>query len=130
MDLCLDELLALHYLPDWNATLKEFNRVLKPGGTIVISTEHPFFDYLYFKSDKYFETEEVKATWGGFGEKVIMPGYRRPLEKVVSPFTDNGFLIEKIVEPLPVPEFEKADPKHYKELMSFPAFICLKAVKK
>ena len=47
-----------------------------------------------------------------------------------SQFTSNGFVIDKILEPLPTKEFETADPKHYKELMSFPAFLCIRAKKK
>ena len=122
--------LALHYIEDWNPVVQEFYRVLKKGGEVVISIEHPFFEYTYFKSKKYFEIEAVRAIWRGFGGKVRVPSYRRPLMECIQPFTDNGFYIEQVVEPLPVEEFEKLDPRHFKELNEFPAFMCLKAVKK
>ena len=44
--------------------------------------------------------------------------------------TDNGFYIDKIVEPRPVKEFEQLDPRHFKELNEFPGFLCIRAVKR
>lgn len=122
--------LAMHYLEDWNTTIKEFYRILKPNGKLVISIEHPFFEYNYFKSTEYFNIEPVKCTWSGFGKPVEINSYRRSLQECIRPFSDNGFYIEKLVEPKPTKEFEKLDPKHYKELNDFPAFMCIRAVKK
>lgn len=122
--------LALHYIEDWEVTIKEFCRVLKPHGGLVISIEHPFFEYNYFKSEKYFEVEHVQCMWNGFGEPVEINSFRRSLAECISPLTDNGFYIDKLVEPKPTKEFEKLDPKHYKELNEFPAFMCIRAIKK
>jgi len=38
--------------------------------------------------------------------------------------------IDKSIEPKPQKEFEKADLRHFKELNEFPAFMCIRAVKK
>ena len=46
------------------------------------------------------------------------------------PLIQNGFNISNILEPKPVEAFQELDPKHYKELNEFPAFICIKADKK
>ena len=122
--------LAMHYLQDWNFTVKEFYRVLKPKGLIIMSIEHPFFEFNYFNSTKYFDVEPVKCTWKGFGKPIEINSYRRPLIECISPLTDNGFYIDKLVEPKPVAEFEKYDPKHFKELNEFPSFMCIRAIKK
>lgn len=122
--------LALHYVQDWTPTIKEFCRVLKPGGLLVISIEHPFFEYSYFKSDQYFSVQAVKCTWTGFGMPVEMNSYRRPLHECISPLTDNGFYIDKLVEPRPVEEFKKYDPRYFEELNAFPAFMCIRAIKR
>ncbi len=122
--------LAMHYLKDWNLTIREFNRVLKPEGRLIVSIEHPFFEYNYYNSTEYFKTELVKCIWSGFGKPIEMNSYRRSLNNCILPFTENGFYIDKLVEPLPVKEFEELDPKHYKELNEFPAFMCIKAIKK
>lgn len=122
--------LALHYIEDWELTIKEFHRVLKTNGQLIISIEHPFFEYQYFKSSEYFKTEAVKCTWTGFGSPVEMNSYRRPLHQCIGPLTSNGFYIDKLIEPKPLKEFEKLDPKHYKELNQFPAFLCIRAVRR
>jgi len=122
--------LAMHYVEDWNPVIQEFHRVLKVNGEVVISIEHPFFEYTYFKSTKYFEIERVRAFWKGFGGRVEVPSYRRGLMDCIRPFTNNGFVIDALVEPLPLKEFEKLDPKHFKELNEFPAFMMIRALKK
>lgn len=122
--------LALHYVQDWGPTIREFHRVLQPAGQLIISIEHPFFEYLYFKSDQYFTTEAVKCTWNGFGKPVEVHSYRRSLMTCIESLTGNGFYIDKLLEPKPVAEFEKLDPKHFKELNEFPAFLCIRAVRR
>lgn len=122
--------LALHYIEDWTTTIKEFYRVLKTNGQLIISIEHPFFEYNYYKAIDYFKTEPVKTAWNGFGKPIEMNSYRRPLLDCLLPLTDNGFYIDKLVEPKPTKEFESLDPKHFKELNAFPAFMCVRGIKK
>lgn len=122
--------LALHYIEDWTFTIKEFYRVLKNNGILVISIEHPFFDFNFFKSKNYFEVENVKCTWKGFGQPVEVNSYRRPLSECITPLTNNGFYIDKLLEPKPTKEFEQIDPRHFKELNEFPGFMCIRAVKR
>ncbi|WP_144051602.1 class I SAM-dependent methyltransferase [Fibrisoma limi] len=122
--------LALHYIEDWTVTIKEFYRVLRDKGIVVISIEHPFYEFNFFKSKKYFEVENVRCTWKGFGRPIEVNSFRRPLNKCITPLTDNGFYIDKLVEPKPTIEFERLDPRHYKELNEFPAFMCIRAVKR
>lgn len=122
--------LAMHYIEDWAPTIQEFYRVLKPGGQLVLSIEHPFAEYNFHKSTDYFAVESVHCTWKGFGNPVEVYNYRRPLEACIAPLTENGFYIEKLVEPRPTAEFEQYDPRHYAELNAFPGFMCLRAVRK
>ena len=122
--------LVLEYIEDWHSTFAEFYRILRPGGHFVFSVTHPFFDYIYFKSSKYFETELVGGEWRGFESgPVYMPSFRRSLGATLSPLVEAGFCLERILEPKPTDEFKKADPKHYEELSQQPCFLCARARK-
>lgn len=119
--------LVLDYIRDWRVTMREFHRALRPGGVLVFSCGHPFSDYLYFKTGHYFETEYVEATWKGFGEPIVMKGYRRSLSEAIAPVLEAGFMLDKLVEPLPTEQYKQADPEGYEKLMRFPNFMCIRA---
>jgi SAM-dependent methyltransferase len=122
--------LVLEYIEDWGVTLAEFHRVLRPAGHFIFSVTHPFFDFTYFKSSNYFETELVGSEWRGFEPvRVYMPSFRRSLGATLNPLVEAGFHIERILEPKPTPEFKEADPKHYEELSRQPCFLCIRARK-
>jgi ubiquinone/menaquinone biosynthesis C-methylase UbiE len=121
--------LAIAYVKDHVMLFKEFNRVLHPDGWFVFSTEHPFFSYRYFNIENYFETKEVSCDWHGFAKVVTMPSYYHSLGSISDALTDNGFIIEKILEPKPIDKFKDADNEDYNKLMKFPLFICMRARK-
>lgn len=121
--------LCLDYIEDWTTLFREFNRKLKPGGTLLFSSGHPASDAEYFKTEKYFEVEQVETTWTGFGIPVLMPSYRRPLAEIINPIADAGFILDHVHEPLPTSDFEKADLRRYKSLMHRPVFVCVRAKK-
>lgn len=130
---CFDVVLSplvLEYIEDWNNTLAEFYRVLRPAGLLICSVNHPFFDYTYYKSNNYFETELVGSEWRGFKPvRVYVPSFRRSLGETLNPISEAGFSLERIIEPRPTDEFRVADPKHYEELSQFPGFLCIRARK-
>lgn len=122
--------LTMEYIEDWHSTFREFYRVLRPGGHFILSVSHPFFDYTYFKSNNYFETELVGSEWRGFNPvKVHMPSFRRSLEATLNPIIEAGFRLEKLLEPKPTEEFKEADPKGYQKLLEQPGFLCIRAGK-
>jgi hypothetical protein len=104
--------------------------VLRAGGLLVFSTGHPLFDYLHYKLDHYFGVQAVGDLWKGFGgDPVYVPTYYQPLGTITGALAQAGFVIERLVEPLPTDEFKQADPEHYAELMRFPVFMCIRARK-
>lgn len=121
--------LCLDYIEDWRALFGELWRVIKPHGSCVFSCGHPAFDAEYFKTERYFEVEQIECVWRGFGINVTMPGYRRSVEEVVMPPIDAGFVVERIHEPLPTADFAAADPQGYAALRRRPCFICLRVRK-
>lgn len=121
--------LCLDYIEDWQSLFGEFRRVLKPDGVLLFSCGHPAFDAEYFETKDYFSVERVECTWTGFGNKVLMPSFRRSLEEIIMPVINAGFLIDKVHEPRPTDDFKKADPRRYKSLMHRPGFLCVRARK-
>ena len=122
--------LVLEYVKDWRTTLHEFHRVLRPSGIVVVSVTHPQFDFQYFKSERYFDTELQSGVWSGFTPvRVTMPTYRRSLAATLNPFMEAGFCLQRLLEPLPTEEFKRPDLKHFNELEKQPCFLCIRAAK-
>ena len=121
--------LAMDYVRDWGPVFQEFHRVLRTGGTVVFSLEHPLIKYHdHREASNYFEVELVEYEWRGFGKAVRVPSYRRPLGQVINPLIQAGFVLEEILEPVPTEEFRRRAPEDYEELIKSPGFMCVRAV--
>jgi SAM-dependent methyltransferase len=121
--------LVVDYVRDWRSLFGEFHRVLRPGGFLVLSLDHPFSDFLCRRMTNYFDTEVVECTWRGFRNPVPVRSLRRPLGELVGALVESGFAIDRFLEPLPTDEFKTADPEEYERLMRRPGFLCVRARK-
>jgi SAM-dependent methyltransferase len=124
--------LAMDYVEDWGAPLSEFRRVLKPGGKLVFSVEHPafrFVEQVHEGEGSYFKTALGVMEWSGFGERVWMPSYRRPLGAMVDAVLGCGFVFAAMLEPKPDERFRAADPEEYERLCRMPGFLCFVGLK-
>jgi len=123
--------LVLDYVADWGPTFREFARLLRPGGWLILSSGHPFGDWIYRGMvGSYFEVERFTAEWQGFGQpypQITM--YRRPLNAMIDPLLKAGLMLDALLEPLPQPAFEEEEPEWYHRLLHQPGFICLRARK-
>ncbi|MDO8501055.1 MAG: class I SAM-dependent methyltransferase [Gemmatimonadaceae bacterium] len=116
--------LVLHYISDWRPALREMLRVLKPQGWLQFSTHHPAADAALFETRNYFGTEHVVDHWDWVGNVEF---YRRSLTEICASLDDAGFVIEKLVEPVPVEAFRAAEPDSWARLMSQPEFLIVRA---
>ena len=116
--------LVLHYLRDWRPALRELRRVVVPHGWLLFSTHHPAADADLFETRNYFATEHVVDHWDWVGRVEF---FRRSLTEVVSSVTESGFVIDKLLEPMPTPEFKASKPDHWERLMRQPAFLIINA---
>lgn len=121
--------LVMDYIENWVPVFREFHRILVGDGVFVFSMEHPFTKSLWHQSENYLATERVEMWWGGFGVRILMPSFRRPLEAVIEPLFESGFLVEKILEPKPTPKYREVDPEGYEKLLKTPSFMCIRAKK-
>lgn len=76
--------LTLHYLRDWSAPLTSFATVLRPGGWVVLSLDHPFGPPLPGQRGGYFDTTLVSDTWRKADIEVTQRFWRRPLAAAVN----------------------------------------------
>jgi len=106
--------------------LREFHRVLKPRGTLVFSTHHPFNDWQYFKTEDYFAVDLLEDEW----EIGKIKFYRRPLAAISRDLEMAGFDIEQILEPQPTEDFKRINPQTYEKHMKQPLFLVVRAKKK
>jgi SAM-dependent methyltransferase len=121
--------LVIHHLDDRGACLREFFRVLRPGGHVVLSTHHPTTDWLR-QGGSYFETEEVEEIWHRGERSYTVRFWRQPLTSLCADIADAGFLIERLVEPLPAPSMRERWPERWQKLQREPGFLALRLLKR
>ncbi len=139
--------LAMHYLDNWTVALNEARRVLKPGSKFVFSDGHPISSALEVSDDGKTQTkllgrtlfkdtdiykihgDYLVATEGGVKKIKAKVGgadvyfFHRPISKIVNDIAASGFVIEKMIEPLPTDGMKVKNLRHYDQLMKYPEFI-------
>ena len=91
--------LVLHYLEDWTEPLAELRRVLKPGGRLILSLNHPIVHTALNPDAKYFDIAEFSFDAEHAGRTVTYNIWHRPLQAMSDAFAAAGFRISVISEP-------------------------------
>jgi SAM-dependent methyltransferase len=116
--------LVLHYLEDWGPTLAEFHRILKPGGRLLASVDHPIVAYLHDDPlPDYFAVGTYSFDWPFDGRSVPMTFWRRPLHAMTDAFSDAGFRLTKMAEPQPDPAAQERFPEDFAVFSTQPGFL-------
>jgi SAM-dependent methyltransferase len=116
--------LVLHYLEDWVGPLAELWRVLKPGGRLIVSVDHPIVFKLLNPGADYFATRRWSFEWTLGGQTALMSFWHRPLRAMTDAFTEAGFRISLISEPQPVAAARNLFPEEFHRLTTNPSFVC------
>jgi SAM-dependent methyltransferase len=119
--------LALHYLQDWTPALAELRRVLRTGGRLIASVNHPMMVNLTHRQARprpdYFERYTWTDEFALPGGTARMTFWNRPLHAMTDAFTEAGFRIAALSEPHPVPEARERFPDDFAILDTFPTFL-------
>lgn len=116
--------LVLHYLEDWAPALAELRRVLRPGGRLIASVEHPFVAYTFQDPrPDYFATTGYTFTWRFDGQSAPMKFWRKPLHAMTEAFTAAGFRLAAIDEPQPDPAARELFADAFHDLATRPTFL-------
>ncbi|MEV6413189.1 class I SAM-dependent methyltransferase [Kribbella sp. NPDC051718] len=91
--------LVLHYLQDWTEPLAELRRILKPGGRLIMSVNHPIVYTALNPDGRYFDTVEFSYDAEHAGRTVTYTNWHRPLHAMADAFAAAGFRISLISEP-------------------------------
>lgn len=132
--------LTFHYIADYNKLINDIKNLLTPNGVLVFSMEHPLTTatqlpkdnsvskYVEINNERYYMLngynnpgKRVKA-W--YEDDVIK--YHRNFETIINGLTENGFVIQKILEPTASSEAIALVEK-YKYQIDRPYFLLVKA---
>jgi ubiquinone/menaquinone biosynthesis C-methylase UbiE len=91
--------LVLHYLREWTAPLAELRRVLKPGGRLLLSVNHPRILESSDPQADYFSVTQYSDEYLFDGRPAVLTYWHRPLHAMSDAFTEAGFRIAVISEP-------------------------------
>jgi len=120
--------LAFDYVKNWRTPIREFRRVLRDGGRLVMTVQHPVSSYRWYLPQAITGIRKVAAEWKGFGgEPVTVPAYYRSVREMVMPLLKGGFSLVYVGDTLPSPKLKSANPDLYRKYMAFPPFMIIEA---
>ena len=146
--------LVMHYIEDWVSALSKINDILKPGGAFVFSCAHPIessteygqtddnYKYALLGRKTYTpkDDQQIFGSYMGVKENGIikkqgelgsikMEVFHRSFSRMIADIQDSGMVIDKVLEPAPLPEMKNHDKNAYEKLNRIPVFILFRLVK-
>ncbi|WP_249872840.1 class I SAM-dependent methyltransferase [Oceanobacillus saliphilus] len=129
--------LAIHYIEDYSKLIVKIRSLLNKNGEFIFSTEHPIAtarnevnnwvkdengNKLHWALDSYQEEGKREHNW--YVDGVVI--YHRTISTLMNTLIDNGFSIEKVIEPQSIPSGLDKMPKLVNEERR-PSFIVIKS---
>ncbi|MER6491439.1 class I SAM-dependent methyltransferase [Streptomyces griseorubiginosus] len=115
--------LVHHHLEARRELLAELHRVLRPGGTLLLSTVHPTADWIWH-GGSYFDEDRVETR---FGDSGATNSYRRmTMQTFLGELLDTGFALERLVEPRATEAARRVDEARYLKTHRTPFFVAVR----
>lgn len=89
--------LVLHYLEGWADALLEIKRVLRPGGRLIASVNHPLLFALM--NQRYFGIEQYDDTHSFGGRQVTLTMWHHTLDDISQAISRSGLRLVSLHEP-------------------------------
>ncbi|MCR5254711.1 MAG: class I SAM-dependent methyltransferase [Acetatifactor sp.] len=133
--------LAFHYVEDFEGVVNKIYELMSEGGTFIFSQENPLNTCFSGKFNRWTRDENGNkiymnlTEYGVEGEKESkwfvdgIKKYHRMFSTIINTLTKAGFIVEKLIEPLPDDELLKRYPE-YCDLFHKPDFLIVKVLKK
>lgn len=113
--------LVYHHIDAHAQLLAGIRRLLRPGGTLLVSTTHPTADWRY-AGGSYFETGRLRLPFDEF-----TLSYRRlTVETFLGELLGAGFVLERLVEARAVEAARRADPRRYEKTHREPTSMAVR----
>ena len=131
--------LALQYVEDYGTLVHDVHELLNDNGLFIFSQEHPM-NTCFSNGDRWTRDENgrkihanisnysVEKEWESTWFIDHVKKYHRMFSTVLNTLIDNGFAIEKIIEPTPTENILKSNPDQ-KDLFHKPDFLLVRARK-
>lgn len=119
--------LVLDHVADWGPVFEEFERVLAPGGAVVVATIHPFRRYLNHNEEfeSYHDVASYTVEWGT--TDVEIESYYRPMTAAIDPIVSAGLTLTDVEEATPPAEYAEHQPERYEYARTHPDTLCIRA---
>jgi SAM-dependent methyltransferase len=135
--------LVLMFVVDLENVAKESLKVLKPGGSFIVSVPHPAYWFTSYLQDRYRVKEkpefrvmrdgyfsEVTITRGIGGNSNLEFGFiHRTFQTYINSFINAGFALMEVHEPQLNEDYIKTNPNYSKDKMDLPMRLNLRFVK-
>lgn len=135
--------LALHYVEDFESLVKKIYNLLSPGGLFIFSQENPLNTCFTSgnrwtvdeNGNKLFANISNYSVDGKRESKWFVDGiekYHRTFSTLINNLVENGFKIQKLLEPYPTDQMIKENPGKYDQHLDLrhkPDFLLVRAVK-
>jgi SAM-dependent methyltransferase len=117
--------LAIHHVTDRMSAFAELQRVLRPGGALVVSTSHPTADWLRCGESYFDQVLETEIWSSALGDHPVR-WWREPLSALCTAALSAGLVIDLLDEPRPSESMRRQYPEDYAKLQREPGFLVLR----